>query len=727
ATAPEAPTIVVGPANPDATLTITGVGELGATVTVIMPDGETVTAIADPIDGSYSATSTEPQSDGPVTATQVDINGEGPSPQATDSYTAVPDGSVQGTTGDDIIGPGTPDAQGDIVDGPDGETATNDNIFGGGGNDSINGGRGDDSVFGGAGGDTLIGDQDPDPVPATIQSVPDWQAIFLGNAADVDTNEGSIANENPGLLLGTYGSTAAPLSGQVVFVDNNDADNDGIIDRNNTTNGNGNNEPMIIDGVSKIMDSADAYNAEVVFEGETTAFTFSAVVFQTTDGDFYLAPEFSQGADSDLLLGKPIKSIRLISDIDAVNGTNLGANRLEMVYQDAASGDDYLDGGEGNDTIDGRSGNDTLIGGEGSDSIIGGAGNDQIFGGAGDTIAAGLGDDTIFFDGTLTGNATITVTGGEDEEIAGDTLDTTGLTNVISVSNTGEAGQFTYENAAGQTVTVNYSQIETFVGIVPPIAIDLSGDGVISYGENYVDLSGEGDFATIGWTGAEDGILFHDVHGDGSVRSSAQYAFSVDGSTDLEGLAMTYDLNGDGVFDAQDDGFADFAVWQDANVNGVSDEGEVFSLTDLGITSINLISDGISADPTETVHVTGSTTAETADGQTVLVQDTQFTFHMDLTDDTVDLAGVDDTVVMDDFDAIDLSDEGADHITLSFEDVIEAAPSGLLVIAGTAEDSVTVTDATYTGEQQSIEGQVYDVYALDDATLVIDEDISVIT
>jgi hypothetical protein len=62
--------------------------------------------------------------------------------------------------------------------------------------------------------------------------------------------------------------------------------------------------------------------------------------------------------------------------------------------------------------------------------------------------------------------------------------------------------------------------------------------------------------------------------------------------SDLEGL-RDYDSNGDGLLTADDDGFELFVVWRDANSNGVADEGEMQSLTDLGITGISLTSDGV--------------------------------------------------------------------------------------------------------------------------------------
>ena len=95
--------------------------------------------------------------------------------------------------------------------------------------------------------------------------------------------------------------------------------------------------------------------------------------------------------------------------------------------------------------------------------------------------------------------------------------------------------------------------------------------------------------------------------------------------TDLEGLAANYDSNKDGVLDASDADFAKFGVWQDANSNGVTDAGEFQSLSDAGIASINLVSDGVeyaAADGDVTVHGTSSFTK--TDGTTGEVADASF-------------------------------------------------------------------------------------------------------
>jgi hypothetical protein len=68
-----------------------------------------------------------------------------------------------------------------------------------------------------------------------------------------------------------------------------------------------------------------------------------------------------------------------------------------------------------------------------------------------------------------------------------------------------------------------------------------------------------------------------------------------------------------------------FAVWNDANSNGVVDGGELHSLAEAGITSISLVSDGQSYSAANgDVSVAGSATYTRVDGTTGTVADAMF-------------------------------------------------------------------------------------------------------
>ncbi|MEW6576501.1 MAG: DUF5801 repeats-in-toxin domain-containing protein [Pseudomonadota bacterium] len=172
------------------------------------------------------------------------------------------------------------------------------------------------------------------------------------------------------------------------------------------------------------------------------------------------------------------------------------------------------------------------------------------------------------------------------------------------------------------------STLNVFVDAINPVVLDLDGDGAefLSTAAGVAfDYLGDGNPESTAWVGADDGLLAIDSNGNGLVDNGSEIVFGGNGLTDLQGLAANYDSNKDGVLDASDADFAKFGVWQDANSNGVTDAGEFRSLTDAGITSINLVSDGESYGAANgSVHVHGTSSYTKADGTTGEVADASF-------------------------------------------------------------------------------------------------------
>lgn len=128
----------------------------------------------------------------------------------------------------------------------------------------------------------------------------------------------------------------------------------------------------------------------------------------------------------------------------------------------------------------------------------------------------------------------------------------------------------------------------------PPVVLDLDGDGVelVSLETSSVRFKANEDSAPTrtGWIGSDDGVLALDRNEDGVITHVGEISFVDDlpgAATDLEGLAA-FDTNGDGRFDTGDARYAEFLVWRDANQDGVSQDHELRSLADHGITSISL-------------------------------------------------------------------------------------------------------------------------------------------
>lgn len=176
-----------------------------------------------------------------------------------------------------------------------------------------------------------------------------------------------------------------------------------------------------------------------------------------------------------------------------------------------------------------------------------------------------------------------------------------------------------------------------FSSLFDPIVLDLDGDGVelvdLDQSTASFDFDGDGIDEQIGWVGADDGLLVFDANGDGVIDQADEVAFVsyLEGAqTDLEGLAA-FDTNGDGLLteaDAAAGGFdwGQFMVWQDRNQNGRSDAGELVSLRDAGIVSIDLHLNGQASEVAGNL-VHNTTTFTRADGATGTAADVSFRAH----------------------------------------------------------------------------------------------------
>ncbi|RYD44483.1 MAG: tandem-95 repeat protein [Sphingomonadales bacterium] len=355
----------------------------------------------------------------------------------------------------------------------------------------------------------------------------------------------------------------------------------------------------------------------------------------------------------------------------------------------AGDGNDYLYGLGGADTLTGGLGADTMTGGAGGDTfvintghsraILGGSGNAGTISGfdritdfdtaadilnlQGSPFAVG---NTAGIDGTnsvLTiGSATIkshAITNGlitfdDVNDFAGALTLTTdahvaAAVDYLQRNDLGNGGAtvafvaggrtFIYEqvenarSAANDILVelqgVSLTNLATLIGSrITPVTLDIDGDGLefvsASAGAAF-DYDGDGVREATSWVGSGDGILVRDANGDGIANNGGEIIFSVGGSTDLEGLRLQYDSNGDGKLSAEDAEFASFGVWQDVNGNGITDAGEFRSLTDLGIASIALASDGkpyVAGDGEVIVH--GEASFTRADGTTGAVGDVAF-------------------------------------------------------------------------------------------------------
>ena len=353
------------------------------------------------------------------------------------------------------------------------------------------------------------------------------------------------------------------------------------------------------------------------------------------------------------------------------------------------------------------------------------------------TLTAESGASTVVrFSRTGGGTVTKTVTGDGANPVAvvlsNDDLATLG-SGSISVT------AVATDKAGNKSSTTNLS-FNLNTSTTPPVAIDLNRDGAIGYSQVVMDVNGDGQLDHTAWVGPNDGLLVWDKYLDGMVRSPSQFVFATQaGQTDLQGLAAQFDTNHDGVFDAQDALFGQFAVWQDRNQNGATDMGEVRSLADWGIQSMALKSDGVLRSPATGVHESGRSTTTNADGTQMLVADASFDFA------TLTRVAVSSAVL----GQVDLaSDASANLLRVSLQDVLAQPTPNLfnasntstingtglkgteakhqLMVRGSANDFAQVsnlsTDWSPTDTVVACEGQSYSVYnaKTSDAQLLID-------
>lgn len=134
-----------------------------------------------------------------------------------------------------------------------------------------------------------------------------------------------------------------------------------------------------------------------------------------------------------------------------------------------------------------------------------------------------------------------------------------------------------------------------------PLALDLDGDGLETVGITadqpiLFDHNGDGIKTGTGWVAGDDALLVLDRNGNGSIDNGSEL-FGVDtvlsnGENAASGFAALADLdsNHDGQFSSLDTQYAQVQIWRDLDQDGISDAGELQTLAEAGIASLNLSS-----------------------------------------------------------------------------------------------------------------------------------------
>ncbi|KZL23839.1 calcium-binding protein [Pseudovibrio sp. Ad37] len=343
---------------------------------------------------------------------------------------------------------------------------------------------------------------------------------------------------------------------------------------------------------------------------------------------------------------------RLIFDGTEDLSLDMAARGVEFAR--TSSGNDAVTGGQADDTMELGDGNDTAYGNGGSDTLNGGKGDDVLwgdvdeshiyqFGANGETALQKVGNTLKLTDSSIAGLGLETAGRGKlvvdlPEEGAKPitrkkAYEQGELVSFLVVVKTEPYGDPFYAYGGGETYgehnTIETKQVDSKYieylrehrpGAIRNVSHSLFLDPgeylTLAYSHPWfayiVDEEQKKDFMTPEWLNNSlldpDYRQFVDAHPvyetvppplDGNIDQDGEVSFSelTDVTdTDIEALRSQFDSNGDGVISSDDERFDELRLWQDDNGNGVTDAGELKTLSDLGVDRIDLTSTELNLD-----------------------------------------------------------------------------------------------------------------------------------
>lgn len=144
------------------------------------------------------------------------------------------------------------------------------------------------------------------------------QMFYIGNFTDMDTDETDQDNENPNVVLGTYGSL------NKINVTQNDIDDDGVIYDDEFATG----DTLTFDtgggSLTTALDNTSLYNANILL-GDGSTISVRVLVIQAANGDVFVSEYPPEPLD-----GLAIQTIELASlDTSNASGINQGFSSVE--------------------------------------------------------------------------------------------------------------------------------------------------------------------------------------------------------------------------------------------------------------------------------------------------------------------------------------------------------------------------------------------------------------
>ncbi|MDH4415413.1 MAG: VCBS domain-containing protein, partial [Rhizobium sp.] len=499
--------------------------------------------------------------------------------------------------------------------------------------DTITGGRGDDIINGQGGDDTIYGGRGNDQIYGTSTDI----LLDGGTGTNTLVVEDDFTSRDNQQLVNLQ---------KVVMTGNAS-----VLNLSNQTEG---------FGVDIYADSANrAWNVTLgTTPNAKDVISFSHDTIGSTDQTVVTVRNFQTGSDKiDVLLGGADITTRFVETGTSTSGTNLSGWASGTVIEIMGTSRTASDLTDDDTTSDVR----------------------NAIGAAIRSLDAGTYTVIVYSNGTTTANA--------------------GIYSVVVPTSRSDlsSSQFSIEHVMTLN-SVGYGTLSgaNFSDLADPIILDLDKNGFafssIDNGVNF-DIDADGNKDQIAWT-SDDGILAYDANGNGTIDDGTEiFTPDFNGGTFASGVAAlaSLDLNRDGKIDGGDVAFKDLKIWIDANNNGISDEGELSTLSDHGVTSISLAADQ---------------SGGTEDGQVIFAEG-EFTFADGSTGNFVEVG----------FDTIFGSE--TDGLTLhgGMGEVVMTGTTGAdtFVFDGDALDELDVADVIT--DFSSEEGDVLDVTALLDSLL----------
>ncbi len=137
------------------------------------------------------------------------------------------------------------------------------------------------------------------------------------------------------------------------------------------------------------------------------------------------------------------------------------------------------------------------------------------------------------------------------------------------------------------------SKFSSAINASSPLVLDLDGDGIElsqlnQTGTVYWDGDVDGFREASAWVKPDDGLLVRDVNANGKIDNNSELfgnnATYANGFLNLKSL----DSNNSNTITSADAQWGSLKVWKDTNQDGVSQSSELYTLSSLGITQINL-------------------------------------------------------------------------------------------------------------------------------------------